>query len=360
MSRRSIPRRGATALALPDDANAFEREVFLAILKISPNFFTRGAYWSDALSWLSFASERGFDPARPPRGAVEAFVEWLRLHGEASTTRTRRFSALSSIYHRLSHAIDGDMPPIVNLNPFSIENGPTRELAIPERPTSLADPDIVRGVLDTCGSDDLGKRDAAIIRILWATGARRISLRSMTLERLQRERESGAFVAEVIGKGRRIKRLRLLICGRAALALEAWLAILKARGISSGPIWLGKCGPMTLRDFNHVFEQRLKLIGAPKGALSPHMLRVSFLTRSPAPIDARQDAAGHKDPKTTAGYDRHAWRGRQAFERMPEIEDVVSEELMGSSLSGSSDDESGAVTSSSLAPVDAAHERAEQ
>jgi site-specific recombinase XerC len=321
------PRRVATALALPDGANAFERQMLLAVLAISPNLCTRSAYWSDALSWCSFARERGFDPARPPRGSVEAFVEWMRLNGEASTTRTRRISAMSSVYHRLCRAIDEEAPPLVERNPFSIENGPAREVAIPERPTSLPDADTVHRVLDTCGSDDLGIRDAAIIRILWATGARRISLRSMTFERLHRERGACAFVAEVVGKGRRRKRLRLLICGRAAIALEAWLAIVMARGISSGPIWLGKCGPMTLRDINHLFERRLKLIGAPKGALSPHMLRVGFLTRSRSPIDARQDAAGHQDPKTTAGYDRHAWRGRQAFERMPEVEDVVSEEV---------------------------------
>ena len=35
------------------------------------------------------------------------------------------------------------------------------------------------------------------------------------------------------------------------------------------------------------------------------------------------DAAGHADPATTASYDRHAWRGREAFEKMPEVEDVI-------------------------------------
>lgn len=312
------PRLG-TALAQPDGLNMFEREVFLAIFAISPNLYTRAAYWADARVWFDFVAERGLDLTRAPRGAVEAFVEWMRRRGEASTTRNRRVSALSSIYDHLRRPIDDETPSIVTRNPFSIENGPTREPAIVERPTPLADIELVRGVLGTCGPDELDVRDAAIFRILWQTGMRRVSLRSMTFERLRHEGDSHSFVASVVGK--RGKQQRILIRGRAAAALDMWLEVLAASGITSGSIWIGRRGPMTNRDVNHMFERRLKMISAPKGALTPHMLRVSFLTRNPAPIDARQDAAAHSDPRTTAQYDRRAWRGRLAFELMPEVED---------------------------------------
>lgn len=52
------------------------------------------------------------------------------------------------------------------------------------------------------------------------------------------------------------------------------------------------------------------------------MLRVAFLTYNRAGLEAKQEAAGHADPATTRLYDRTAWRGRQAFEQMPEIEEA--------------------------------------
>jgi len=45
--------------------------------------------------------------------------------------------------------------------------------------------------------------------------------------------------------------------------------------------------------------------------------------RRRARIEAKQDAAGHADPATTRLYDREAWRGREAFEKMPDPEEVT-------------------------------------
>jgi integrase/recombinase XerD len=320
-SRRNGSRE--TALALPANVNAFAKRAYLAHLEVSANLLTRAAYWSDFKRWLAFVVERGVDPSNPARTAVVAFTEWMRRDGDSSMTRVRRLSALSSLYAKLCCPGDDGEPPAAARNPFAVEGGVAREPAIPLRPTPIADVELVRGLLRTCGSDDLGVRDAAILRILWQTGMRRVSLLSMAFERLQRERD-GSIIAHVVGK--RGKQQRALVRGKAADALTAWLAILDAAQISSGPIWLGKCGAMTDRDVNHMFERRLKLIGAPKGALSPHMLRVSFLTRCPAPIDARRDAAAHSDPRTTAGYDRKSWRGREAFLVLPELEDFDDDE----------------------------------
>jgi hypothetical protein len=47
------------------------------------------------------------------------------------------------------------------------------------------------------------------------------------------------------------------------------------------------------------------------------------LTYNPAGLEAKQEAAGHSDPATTRLYDRASWRGREAFEQMPEVEDVT-------------------------------------
>jgi integrase/recombinase XerD len=56
--------------------------------------------------------------------------------------------------------------------------------------------------------------------------------------------------------------------------------------------------------------------------ITPHSFRASFLTFGNASLDARQAAAGHADAATTQLYDRRDWRGREAFELMPEVEDL--------------------------------------
>jgi integrase len=188
----------------------------------------------------------------------------------------------------------------------------------------LAEPELVCRVLTTCDESELGRRDEAIFRVLWNTGMRRVSLLSMRLAQIRRERDG--FVAWVIGK--RGKRLRVLLKGRAADALEQWLGILKAAKITRGPIWLTPRGqPMTPRDVSRMIDLRLEQIGEEAGTLTPHQFRVSFLTLNPAGLDAKQDAAGHSDPKTTRGYDRKSWRGLEAFKAMPEVEDAATEDV---------------------------------
>jgi site-specific recombinase XerC len=139
----------------------------------------------------------------------------------------------------------------------------------------------------------------------------------MTFERLQRER--GEFTARLIGKGN--KEIRALIRGRAATALTSWLAVMKEGGFTTGPIWRTKTGVVTEKILWHMLRKRGKTAKLEQ-PISPHMFRVSFLTYNPAGIEAKQDAAGHADMNTTRLYDRTSWRGREAFEKMPEVEDA--------------------------------------
>jgi len=215
--------------------------------------------------------------------------------------------ALSSIYRELRRK------KAVASNPFSVDEGPKREKVSVDEPTQVATPEMVRELLAACNDETpLGLRDAAMVRVLWSTGMRRVSLLSMTAERLQKDHMG--YIATVTKKGGEAQRV--LICGKAKDALDRWLAVLKDGGLASGPIWRMKNGkPLTLRELNRALERRTK-------GVSPHMLRVAFLTYNPAGLEAKQEAAGHSDPATTRLYDRASWRGREAFEQMPEVEDV--------------------------------------
>ena len=287
-------------------SDPFERAVMLALVEISAVNATRREYRRDFELWLAFCGENNVDRAAPQDGAVAAWVEWMKRKGHASKSRARRMSALSSIYRELRRK------KVVSVNPFSVDEGPKRERVSVVQPTQVATPEMVRALLAACDETPLGLRDAAMVRVLWSTGMRRVSLLSMTAERMQKDHMG--WIATVVKKGG--DNQRVLICGKAREALDRWLAVLKEGGLATGPIWRSRSGkPLELRELNRAISRRSQDV-------SPHMLRVAFLTYNPAGLEAKQEAAGHSDPATTRLYDRTAWRGRQAFEQMPEIEEA--------------------------------------
>jgi len=310
-----MPKRVSKSLSTLVSQDPFEAAVLGAIVEISTADATRAAYRRDFDVWLEFCRERDVDRLAPTRFQVAAWVEWLKGAGgtrkpDAPKTRSRRISSLSSIYRQLRR------DEVVEGNPFSIEEGPKRERTAVQTPTPLPAPELVRGVLAACDDGTpAGVRDNAMIRVLWSTGMRRVSLLSMTWERLQRD--PAGYVATVVKKGGETQRV--LITGSALAAFERWLAILRDGGLTSREIWREFDGaPMTSREVNRMLDNR-----APgEQRFSPHMLRVAFLTYNKAGIEEKQDAAGHADPATTRGYDRESWRGRKAFEKMPEVEDL--------------------------------------
>lgn len=287
-----------------------DQAVALALAEISQSDNTRAEYRRDFDRWHAFCRAHEISPLAPPRGTVVSWIEAMKRHGDAPKSRARRISALASIYRELRRR------EVVTINPFSVDDGPRREKAPVLEPTPLPDTGVIRKALATCDETPIGLRDAAIIRVLWGTGMRRISLFSMTTERLQRGPDG--LIATVIKKGGETQRV--LIRGHAKLALDRWMAVLREGGFAKGPIWRTRAGTeISARELGRMLERRAKGTG---GTLSPHMLRVAFLTHNPAPLEARQDAAGHADPKTTQIYDRTSWRGREAFEQMPEIEEI--------------------------------------
>lgn len=325
-------------LAAPGVDERFEFFVAMAMSQITRNRNTADAYWRDVAHWLAFCRARGIDPQTPRRHEVAIWMDDMIAADVAPKTRARRVSALCSVYRELRRELrhpDGHViaPVVVVPNPFSVDEGPRRERrAAALQPTPVADPEIVQAMLATCepapgaAPDLFDLRDRALIRVLWATGIRRSSAVDMLIERLtMRIPGTGStapagFETSVLAKGG--KRVRLWIRGEASTALAAYLEALADAGIAAGPLWRGHKGGLTPRGVATVLRRRAELAGA-QGRISPHMMRVAFLTFNEAGLEARQDAAGHADPATTRGYDRAAWRGREAFAKMPEVEQVA-------------------------------------
>lgn len=301
------------ALTLYTPGGSFHDAAHRACFALTRSPNTKLAYWNDVRHWLAFCEILDIDPKDPHEDAAALWIESMTREGAAPKTRARRIAGLCSVYRRLAA---GRRERIAAWNPFSAEQGLVREKALAVEPTPVAPPEAIGKILATCDDSELGKRDAALIRILWATGARRASVVGMTFERLQQDR--GAYIAQLVGKGQ--KDVRVLIRGKAASALTAWLKVLRDAQLTKGEIWRGKRSVMTARQLDRMLRRRAQI--AKIEPVSPHMFRVAFLTYNPAGLEAKQDAAGHADPATTRLYDRASWRGREAFEAMSELEDI--------------------------------------
>jgi site-specific recombinase XerC len=163
----------------------------------------------------------------------------------------------------------------------------------------------VAALLEACLRDETpaGRRDAAIIALLFGAGLRRSEAASV--ERDAYNAETGEL--RILGKGN--KERILYLTNGAAAAVEDWLRV---RGDVAGPILLpiNKGGRIQLRPMNSqgIYDAlRKRAAEARVKPFSPHDGRRSFISDlldAGADIAAVQRLAGHADVSTTARYDR--------------------------------------------------------
>ncbi|WP_329521129.1 tyrosine-type recombinase/integrase [Spirillospora sp. NBC_01491] len=160
---------------------------------------------------------------------------------------------------------------------------------------------MLRASVDVDGPS--GVRNAALIGILWCTGARREEVANIVLERYN----AGARALRIIGKGN--KERTVYIHPRVLPHLDAWLALLGTRrGPMFRPIdrW-GHVRPdaMSKRAIGMVVARVRARAGLPP--LSTHDFRHTFigdLLDKGVDLATVQALVGHASPVTTAAYDR--------------------------------------------------------
>lgn len=179
---------------------------------------------------------------------------------------------------------------------------------------ALSDDEVAR-LIKACRDDpsrEAGKRDEAIIRLLWATGLRRETLCKLDLDDLDLDR------ATVTARGKRRKRHVMPLDPDTLAVLRDYLAV---RGDWAGPLWVGSTPgrpPHRLlrRRFrgNALYEMLLRrAVEAKVERFSPHDFRRTFVTDMirRAGLRTAQRLANHSSPAMTALYDRS---GREAME----------------------------------------------
>lgn len=167
-------------------------------------------------------------------------------------------------------------------------------------------------LLNVCGQDAAGIRDAAVIAVLYAGGLRRAEL--VGLDMADYEQSDGGGVLTV-RRGKGNKQRTVPMAGGAVLALGDWLAV---RGDDPGPLFTGlgnrnRGGRLTTQAVYSMLRERTRAAGVP--ALSPHDMRrtfVSDLLDAGADIATVQRLAGHSSVETTARYDRRDERAKAA------------------------------------------------
>jgi integrase/recombinase XerD len=177
----------------------------------------------------------------------------------------------------------------------------------------------VTKLFQTCADDSgpMGRRDAALLAILYGTGLRRSEVVNLNLQ--DYDSTTGALIVRA-GKGN--KDRQLFAGSGAAQAMREWIA---TRGDAPGPLFLpiNKSGRLVARRLSdkaivHILKERAA--EADIKSFSPHDLRRSFISgllSSGVDLVTVSAMAGHASVTTTAKYDRRGEEAkRQAAERL--------------------------------------------
>lgn len=255
---------------------------------------TRRGYLVDVRAWLGWLDSLGVELLDAHRAHVDAWQLSLEEAGLAPATIARRLSAISGLY---SYALDEGL---IARSPLTRVRRPT---VSDDSPRLGLDRDELRRLLEA--AERSSARDLAMVALLALNGLRVSEALTARAEDLGIER--GHRVLRVTRKGGR--RAMVPLAPRTAAAIDAMLA-----GRDTGPLFATSTGRPVDRHAAWKVVKRLARQSGITHSVSPHSFRHGFVTTAldaGVPLRDVQDAAGHRDPRTTRRYDR----GRHSLDR---------------------------------------------
>jgi integrase/recombinase XerC len=273
---------------------------FILYLRIEKNAspHTVNNYQADIERFFVFAREQSVGEvlfAHVTPLLIRAYLANLKEEDYARRTIARRIAALRSFFRFLCRE------SVLPENPFKAIHTPKLEKRLPV----FLDSHEVAAILDLPENTTLGRRDAALLELLYATGVRVNELAGLTV----RDVDLSSGYALVYGKG---SKERVVPVGRKALvALKEYLATSRPRLFAnhSAPphetLFVNKSGgPLTDRSIRRILAKYVDQLALSKH-VSPHTIRHSFATHllnNGADLRSVQELLGHVSLSTTQLY----------------------------------------------------------
>ncbi len=269
---------------------AYERDVwqFCGYLRLGPKAFS-GAEAADAAREDRDAVKR---LGKATRNDVRAFLGHVQTTGGSTRTAARKLASLRAAYRFYTKV-------------GAIADNPAREVKSPklsrDLPEVLSIPEVSALLEAPDASDAIGRRDRAILEVLYSTGTRAAELAGLTL----RDVDLAGGTITVLGK--RGKERMAYLGEPAADALRTYL---KVRGELGKPshnkVYVNaRGGPLTTRSVQRVVDRYVRDALPDRRGVSPHTLRHTFATHllnAGADLRAIQELLGHASLSSTQIY----------------------------------------------------------
>jgi integrase/recombinase XerD len=262
---------------------------------------TLAAYRRDLQAYETWLSCRGIVLGQVAEDDVTAYVAHLRAAGRAPATGARALGSVRSFHRFLVDEGHTDADPTGEVGSPRVPQG---------LPKALSEDEVASLLGAAVGEDATGRRDRAILELLYGTGMRISELVGLSLGDVSQD----DGVARVFGKG---AKERVVPVGRyARLALADWLTA-SGRGAMTPARWARRGDAEAL--FLNARGGRLSRQGAwgivrryagkagLGDRLTPHVLRHSCATHMldhGADIRVVQELLGHASIATTQVYTR--------------------------------------------------------
>ena len=278
-----------------------EVDDFLTTLRVergrSPN--TLRSYANDLRHYVLWLDERGSTIGEVDEVAVQDYVHHLEARGAAPASTKRALVAVRGLHRFLAEERDGVADPAAEI-----------EVPKPPRglPKALSEEEVDALLASVAPVDPVGRRDRAILELLYGTGIRIGELSGARLSDLDLD----AGLLRVLGKG---SKERIVPLGRYALAaLVEWLGPEGrphleperwARRDDADAVFLNRRGGRLSRQGAWLIVRGAGDRVGLGARLTPHVLRHSCATHMldhGADIRTVQELLGHASISTTQVY----------------------------------------------------------
>jgi integrase/recombinase XerD len=266
---------------------------------------TVAAYRRDLTRYLSFLADRGIDDLTGVAEAdVAAFLAWLQTpdgqrRALTVASATRGLIAVRSLHAFATAEGVTVASPAAEVHPPKASRRLPKALSLPQVQALLDTPDV---------STPTGLRDAALLELLYGTGARISEVLAIDVD------EATSLLADpdaglrLFGKGR--KERIVPVGSYARKAIEAWLVrgratFAQAASRPSPALLLNSLGRRLSRQSAWQVLHAAGVAAGLTAEISPHTLRHSFATHlldGGADVRVVQELLGHASVTTTQIY----------------------------------------------------------